>query len=194
VTAQRAVSGGRPKDAASVAAEAGALAADLQRMAPGGLPGSPPSHALRTARRKGEVVAAVLPGLRERVEALLRRLERDLPTVLPAVAAHGDFHVDQLVVGDTIAVVDFDGLCVAAPALDLASYAADVVRGRPEDAVAVGEVLEPLLEGYGSRPAALDWFLATTLLARAAHPFQRQVESWPQRVEAMVAAAETIRA
>ena len=58
----------------------------------------------------------------------------------------------------------------------------------------VGEVLEPLHDGYGGRPAALDWYRAVALLGRAAHPFQRQVPGWPERVEAMLAAAETIRA
>jgi aminoglycoside phosphotransferase (APT) family kinase protein len=137
----------------------------------------------------------VLPGLRERVEALTARLAREAPSGVPLVPAHGDFHVDQLIAGDgAIAVVDFDGLCVSAPALDAATYAADVVRGRAADAVAVGEVLERFLAGFGERPAALDWYLAVAMLARVAHPFQRQLDGWPERVEAMLGAAEAIRA
>ena len=102
--------------------------------------------------------------------------------------AHGDFHVDQLLIGDEeLAVVDFDDICLAAPALDLASYAADVVRGRDGDGEALADVLGPLLDGYGSRPEALGWHLRAAILARAAHPFHRQVEGWRQRVEAMVA-------
>jgi aminoglycoside phosphotransferase (APT) family kinase protein len=164
-------------------------------MPSGGLPSMPPERVLRAAVRRGELVAAVLPELRGRVEALARRLERELPAGLSPVPAHGDFHVDQLLAGeDAIAVVDFDGLCLAAPALDLAAFAADVVRGRPADAAAVGEVLSRLLDGYGSRPGALDWHLTAALLARAAHPFQRQADGWPERVEAMLSAAETIRA
>jgi ATP-binding cassette subfamily B protein len=196
LTAQRAVPGQRPDDAASVAEAAGALTAELQRMPRGGLPETPPAHALRSAARKGELVAAVLPDLRARVRALLERLEREQPHDLPLVPAHGDFHVDQLLIGadDSIAVVDFDGLCLAAPALDAAAYAADVVRGRPTDAVAVGEVLERFAAGYGARPAALDWHLTAAILARAAHPFQRQLDGWPERVEAMLGAAEAIRA
>ena len=104
--------------------------------------------------------------------------------------AHGDFHVDQLLVGDGIAVIDFDGMCLAAPALDLATYAADVVRGRDGDLEAVHAVLERCSTGYGGRPEALDWHLAAAILGRAAHPFHRQVPGWPERVEAMVAAAE----
>jgi Ser/Thr protein kinase RdoA (MazF antagonist) len=89
-------------------------------------------------------------------------------------------------------VIDFDGLCRAAPALDLATYAADVARGRASDVDAVHAVLEPLLEGYGSRPDALDWHLGAAILGRAAHPFQRQLPGWPERVERMVAAAEEV--
>ena len=120
----------------------------------------------------------MLPELGDRLDALVRRLGGALPAGLPLVPAHGDFHVDQLLVRDgDIAVVDFDELCVAAPALDLATYAADVVRGRAGDLERVQAVLEPLLEGYGARPDALDWHLAAAVLARAAHPFQRQVRA-----------------
>ena len=58
--------------------------------------------------------------------------------------AHGDFHVDQLLVGEEVAVVDFDQMCLAAPALDLATYAADVVRGRDGDFEAVEATLAAL--------------------------------------------------
>ena len=51
-------------------------------------------------------------------------------------------------------------------------------------------MLEPLLGGYGRRPPALDWHLGAAILGRAAHPFQRQLPNWPERVEAMLAAAE----
>ena len=137
------------------------------------------------------MVETVLPELGDRLDALVRRLGDALPAGLPLVPAHGDFHVDQLLVRDgDIAVVDFDQLCVAAPALDLATYAADVVRGRPNDLDRMQAVLEPLLEGYGERPDALDWHLAAAVLARAAHPFQRQVPGWRERVEATIAVAE----
>jgi len=74
--------------------------------------------------------------------------------------------------------------------LDLATYAADVVRGRADDAATLHRVLEPLLAGYGTRPAALEWHLATAILTRAAHPFHRQAAGWRERMEAMVSIAE----
>ena len=194
LVAQRAVAGDRPHTAAGAAHTAGALAAELQRADVAGLAPAPPDRHLSSAVRKAELVATVLPRLRPRVDALLERLARDLPAGLPLVPAHGDFHVDQLLVADTVAVVDFDQMCLAAPALDLATYAADVVRGRDGDLDSVAAVLDPLLTGYGDRPEALDWHLAVAILGRAAHPFHRQVPHWPDRVAAMVAAAEAVRA
>ncbi len=91
--------------------------------------------------------------------------------------AHGDFHVDQLLLGgDGLAVLDLDGLCLAPPAHDLATYAADVVRGRESDARRRRTPsCDPLIGGYGGPPPDLEWHLATAILTRAAHPFQRQV-------------------
>lgn len=129
--------------------------------------------------------------LRARLEALVGRFAEALPAAIAPVPAHGDFHVDQLLLaGDAIAVIDLDQLCLADPALDLATYAADVVRGRAADLESVQRVLDRLLDGYGGRPAALEGHLAAAILGRAAHPFQRQLPGWPERVDAMVAAAE----
>jgi energy-coupling factor transporter ATP-binding protein EcfA2 len=190
LTAQRAVRGDRPRAALDVAHEAGALVARLQR-AHVELETAPPERQLAAAARKAAVIDAVLPRLRSRLHALVHRLGEATPGEGRFVPAHGDFHVDQLLAGpEGIAVVDFDGLALAAPAFDLATYAADVVRGRDGDLEAVHAVLEPLLAGYGGRPADLDWHLAAALLARVAHPFQRQVPHWEERVEAMVTVAE----
>ena len=195
LTAQRAVAGRRPGSAGEVAAAAGALAAELQATAVSGLEPALPERHLGAAARKAELVATLLPALRPRVDALLARLGRELPAGLPLVPAHGDFHADQLLVGSgDIAVVDFDEMCLAAPALDLATYAADVVRGRERDLAAVGAVLDGLLDGYGAPPEALGWHLSVAILGRAAHPFHRQVPGWAERVEAMVQAAEAARA
>ncbi len=191
--AQRLVAGRRPESAADVAATAGALAAELQGGPASGLIEAPPERHLAAAARKAELIGAVLPALRPRADALVASLRRDVPSVSALVPAHGDFHVDQLLVGERVAVVDFDQMCLAAPALDLATYAADVVRGRDGDLAAVAEVLDPLLDGYGGRPAALEWHLSAAILARTAHPFQRQLPDWPGRVEAMLAAAEELR-
>ena len=99
--------------------------------------------------------------------------------------AHGDLDADQLVVtpAGELVVLDFDDVCMAAPALDLAAYLADVVRGDGGDLAAIDAVERPLLDGYGGRPPALGWYLAAVVLARAPHPFQRADPAWPERVK-----------
>jgi ATP-binding cassette, subfamily B, bacterial len=195
LTAQREVDGRRPDSAAEVAERAGALVATLQRSELRSLPAAPADRQLHAAIRKADVIRAVLPALAPRLDGLVARLRDSRPANGGCVPAHGDFHVDQLLLtGSDIAVVDFDQMCLAAPALDVATYAADVVRGRDRDLDEVHAVLEPLLSGYGSRPADLDWHLAAAILGRAAHPFHRQVPGWRERVEAMVTAAEGVRA
>jgi ATP-binding cassette, subfamily B, bacterial len=193
LTAQRVVHGDRPGSALAVAQRAGELVAELQRAELPSLPPAPIERQLAAAVRKADVIRAVVPPLAPRLDTLVRRLRGAQPPDDAAVPAHGDFHVDQLLLtGDAIAVIDFDQMCRAAPALDVATYAADVVRGRDSDVDALHAVLEPLLDGYGSRPAALRWHLAAAILGRAAHPFHRQVEDWQQRVDAMVGAAEEV--
>jgi ABC-type multidrug transport system fused ATPase/permease subunit len=194
LTAQRAVEGRRPESAAEVAEVAGRLVAELQAAPAGSLGVSPPQRQLVAAARKARLVATVLPELAPRVEALLARLGAHVPAIGTPVPAHGDYHVDQLLVADEVAVVDFDQACLAAPALDLATYAADVVRGRDGDLDAVAEVLDALLGGYGTKPANLQWHRPAAILGRAAHPFHRQLPAWPERVEAMLRAAEEARA
>jgi ATP-binding cassette, subfamily B, bacterial len=191
LTVQTAVDGVTPGTAADVAGAAGALVRRLQRSPVGGLAAAGCERELAAAARKAAVVRAVLPHLGERLDALLARLSQALPPARRPVAAHGDFHVDQLLErhGELLAI-DFDQMCLGPPALDLATYAADVVRGREGDAEAIEAVIEPLLDGYGARPEHFDWHLAAAILGRAAHPFQRQVPGWPERVEATVAAAE----
>ena len=191
LTMQRCLTGELPGDATDVAAEAGEAVARLQRAALEDLRPAPPERQLASARHKAELIAAVAPELRAKVQPLARRLERTLPTAPILHPAHGDFHADQILVGeDRLAVIDFDSLCLAPPAFDLATYAADVVRGRPTDRTSLEHVLEPLLAGYGTRPDALEWHLAVAVLTRAAHPFHRQVPGWRERMEAMVSIAE----
>jgi hypothetical protein len=87
-------------------------------------------------------------------------------------------------------VTDFDAMCMAPAALDLATYLAYLVRGDQSDLDAALAVLELVLEGYGERPEGLPWYLATMILRRSPRPFRYQDERWPERLEEMVAAAE----
>jgi hypothetical protein len=74
----------------------------------------------------------------------------------------------------------------------VASYAANVVSGRPGDLERADAALDALLSGYGGRPADLDWYLAALLLRRAPSPFRLHKRRWPERLGAMVAAAEEV--
>ena len=85
-------------------------------------------------------------------------------------------------------------MCLAAPAFDLATYLADVVRGRGGDLDAIEAVRKPLLAGYGSRPPALEWYLTAVVLIRSPHPFNRLAPGVAERVEGMVRTAEEVLA
>jgi ABC-type multidrug transport system fused ATPase/permease subunit len=190
---QSAVDGRAPETAAEVGEQAGRLARTLHASDTAALPRVGPAELLGAAERRARLVAAIAPELEERVERLLVRLRANAPDGDGLVLSHGDFHVDQLLqVGDDLVLVDFDGMCLAEPAFDLATYLADVVRGRGRDLAAIEAVREPLLAGYGKRPAELEWYLAALVLTRAPHPFHRLAPSWPDRVEGTVSAAEGV--
>ena len=83
-------------------------------------------------------------------------------------------------------------MCLAPPALDLATYAAYLVLGGDGDLDQANDVLEELLDGYGDDPLGLSWYLATCILRRSPRPFRYLDEHWPERVEGMVDAAEAV--
>jgi ATP-binding cassette subfamily B protein len=153
---------------------------------------APPSDQLEAAADSAGFIAAILPALRGRLEQLVRDLEATTPAVDRLVLSHGDFSARQLLVTpDGLAVVDLDALCRAPAAFDPATFAAHLVSGEPGDLAKASEVLEELLQGYGGRPEGLSWYLATCILRHSRYPFRYLDENWPERVEAMVEAAET---
>jgi hypothetical protein len=195
LTVQREVVGAPPTPEEAAEA-AGALVRRLQAapLAPARLVG--PASLLTLAVEKAALAARIRPELTPRLTKLLRRLSRTAPPEDGLVPAHGDFDADQLVDADDgeLVVLDFDDVCRAPPAFDLATYLADVARGRNGDLAAVDAVRRPLLAGYGARPPALEWYLAAVVLTRAPHAFQRGVPDWPERVEGMVRTAEDVLA
>jgi ABC-type multidrug transport system fused ATPase/permease subunit len=201
LTVQPRLAGSSPARAADVAREAGELLHELQGawapVAPpeaalqAGLAAALPSHQLAVAESSSRYVAAILPALAGRLAALLRELEASVPWVDRLVLSHGDFSARQLLVTpDGLAVVDFDAMRLAPAALDPATYAAHLVSGGPDDLDDASEALEALLEGYGSRPLGLSWYLATSILRHSRYPFRYFDEHWPERIEGMVAASE----
>lgn len=196
LTVQSAVDGAVPAAAVDAAEEAGALATRLQtERLDRRLGEATPDSLLVAAERRAALISVIVPELAGRLEELVARLREAMPNGLSLVPTHGDFHVDQLIrVGSDLVLIDFDDMSLAPPALDLASYLADVVRGREGDRAAIETVRGPLLRGYGGCPPALEWHVAALTLTRASHPFQRYVPGWPERVEKMVAAAEAVLA
>jgi starch synthase len=195
VTVQTHVDGERIESPAEAAVEAGATLARLHAGSSATLREVQPIEQLDNAAASAELVGRLDPSLRPRLLALLGRLEAALPPDLEAVPAHGEFDAGRLLRGaDGMVITDFEAMCGAPAALDVASYAADVVRGDPADLEAALSVLDLVVEGYARRPEELSWYLATTILRRAPRPFRQQEEQWPQRMEGMVAAAEQVYA
>jgi aminoglycoside phosphotransferase (APT) family kinase protein len=158
-----------------------------------GLAIASPRAALAAAARGARLAAAVQPRLAARALAVLARLEEHAPGPGPVVVSHGDFNISQFLDLDgALAVVDFDEACLAPPALDVASYAANLVSGRTGDLARADAAVAALLEGYGERPEDLDWHYAAALLRRAPSPFRLYKPRWPQRIEAIVAASEEV--
>jgi hypothetical protein len=179
--------------ALDVAPVAGTMLRVVHESAVRGLPVSAPGALLRHVRASVTLVAAVEPALAGLARDLLARLEEHSPEPAGLVVSHGDFNVSQFLdVDGTLAVLDFDEACLAPPALDAASYGANLVGGRTGDLGRAHEALDALLDGAGARPAHLDWYLAALLLRRAGNPFRLQKRRWPQRIASMLAAAEEV--
>lgn len=190
LTAQTALHGRELDSSIEGARLAGTAIARLHRSALRGLDPMLPVHQLDAALASARLARTVAPGLAPPIGRLEARLAAALPDADRLVPSHGDFSPHQLLVaGGEPALIDFDELCAAPPALDLATYVAYLVRDAP-GREAAGATMQALLEGYGRRPPALDWYLASALLRRAPAPFRRQEQNWPARVEAMIAAAQ----
>jgi hypothetical protein len=190
VTVQPYLPGRKPDSAYAAARTAGRVLRVLHASPVEGLERLPPARQHAVAAQFGEMVTAIAPHLGPRVKRLVERLHATLPDAAE-VPSHGDFHEGQLLFdGDAVAVIDLDEMTAAPRALDIATYAAHSLwgdEGQLEDARAM---LERLVEGYGERPPGLDWYLSALILRRASHPFRRILPDWPERVAAMVGAAE----
>jgi aminoglycoside phosphotransferase (APT) family kinase protein len=187
---QSLVAGDRPESAAEAAPAAGALLAELHRSPLPDLPISRPADRLAENAEDVLLVGTIAPALARRARLLLRRLDEEHPGE-PPVTSHGGFHISQLLedVHGTFGVIDFDGACLAPAALDVASYAVSLVR-EPADLPRALEALDGLCETYGSRPAAIPWYLSSLLLRRTRFPFTRLRNGWLAGVGARLAAAE----
>jgi thiamine kinase-like enzyme len=192
LTAQELLPGAPPVRRADAAREAGGVLARLHTSDLDGLPPLLPADRLQVVAESVKLVSAVAPAEAERARSVLRRLEAASPAVDGLVPSHGDFHGGQLLElaqGD-YALIDFDLLAAAPPALDVANYAGHLVAQEGLDVTAAATVLAALAEGYGKRPPALSWYLSAAILRSARGPFKRFEPDWPRRIETTIAAAE----
>jgi hypothetical protein len=183
------VVGTQPSGSKTCASDAGAVLAHLHSARLEGLRAAPAPYWLKSAAKSARVLSAVVPSLLPRLETLVRDLERAMRDE-DVVPCHCDFDVRQLLESEgDFALVDFDSMSSAPPALDLASYISFVAdhAGLQEAAT----TLDVLVDGYGDRPDTVPWYLAIILLRRARIPFRRLVDGWPELIETRVALAET---
>ena len=169
---------GEPLDRALVAGSAPAdalrtvgrtLAGIHQHQAPPSaarLAGAPPAAI-------AELLGALDPELGSWAAHLAARLDDRRPEDDQPVFVHGDFSVDQVVLGpDGPAFLDWDRAGIGTAAVDLASVRA---AGLDE------ESWERVLDGYGEvrpLPRDLDWYVAAALLERAPEPFRAGHREW----------------
>lgn len=135
----------------------------------------------KLARADASLAAAIDP--------VLGALQRSMPQMTAPVAAHGDFHADQMLCTDRrVALFDFDNFVTGSPALDVADFASQLLtdadfepRRRVELAsIWVAESLARL--PHSVLPAELDWHLRALLLRKAYSFFVRHRSGWRARV------------
>jgi len=166
---------------------AGMLAANLHADVALELPATTSKRILSKAAVRGAFVGQLLPELRPHVATLMSELAVRRPRGGSPVTSHGNFHAGQLLDSPSgLALLDLDGIGPAAPAYDLASFAAHVAFGRPGDEPVIYSAVDSLVAGYGSRPPDLDWYLAACLLRRAAVLFRFQDQRWPEATTELV--------
>lgn len=190
-TVQSLLPGRQPVDAAAAAVAVGPLLRVLHRSRAEGLRPVPASRQLEAAGASAALAVHLAPELGDQVSRLLGRLELSAPSGAQLVPSHGDFHAGQILGRrESLSLIDFDEMCLAPAAFDLANLAAHVVTGQPGDLNRAGSTLAVLVDGYGEAPDDLRWYLSTCILRRAPFPFRHYGEQWRDQVGSMVRAAE----
>jgi thiamine kinase-like enzyme len=161
------------------------------------IPTTDPSALLATLERPANLIRFCRPDLADRIAAVVTDLDNHMPTydsVKSMVVSHGDFNVGQLLRGPEgkLAVLDFDTLCLAPPAFDVASYAANLMSGRPEDFADMLATRDRLVQAYPESSHGLDWYLAAMMVRRLDRPVRRLKRSWNERTEVILVSAERL--
>jgi glycosyltransferase involved in cell wall biosynthesis len=193
VTVQGALGGRLPDNPLIAAGPAGEILRELQALPTAGLPLRPTTRELEAHVVAVRIVRDIAPELEPRATRLLRRLAASRPDDPRPVVAHGDFDDGQMLLRPgAVAVFDFDAVCATHPAMDLARFAAVIVRRDPSRLDSAYAALERLLEAYGEPPPDLDWYLAAQILCQVGSPFRKAWPDWPEKLAAIIAAAEAV--
>ncbi len=187
-------------NAAAVLAGVGAALVGLHRQRPRLREMYSPDDHARLVRGACEVVAILDPSLGERAHALREHLQ-------PALAAHrwrchgihGDLAPDQVLVADgRTTLLDFDRAGYGDRCMDLGAFVARLrmlgLAGRVPphhvDAHAAA-FTDAYWHAAGTpEPATARCFVAASLLMTAPEPFRLRHDHWPERIAAVLDAAE----
>lgn len=146
-----------------------------------------------------DMVAALVPGLGERVRSLCGRLGEALGEYpWRSHAVHGDFTPDQVLLSDDkVAILDFDRAGYGDPLLDLGSFAASLLVRQGEGELAsdrVEECMRHLVRGLcgqaGPDERDLRLFTTCALVRLLPEPFRYRAKNWPEEIEALLCNAE----
>jgi aminoglycoside phosphotransferase len=124
------------------------------------------------------LVAALLPDLAGRLVLVSARLDSQQPASASAALCHGDFSLDQVIVGvdGGLGFIDWDRSGRGNPATDLASVAASGLDDT---------MMQRLLAGYTRVrpvPADLSWQITDARLRRLAEPFRQGSPTWAEDI------------
>lgn len=193
VTVQEWLPGGAASLRPAASEPAGRVLADLHADPLLNVATTTPRHLLHKAAARARFVTRLQPELGPEVTDLLAELEAKAPEAGPLVTSHGNFYAGQFLADPGgLAIIDVDRLCRAAPAYDIASFAAHLAFGRPGDRDVLDATVDSVVTGYGARPADLAWYLSIGLLRRAAVPFRFLDEQWPDATTGLVDLARVV--
>ncbi|HEX6301136.1 MAG TPA: aminoglycoside phosphotransferase family protein [Acidimicrobiia bacterium] len=147
-------------------------------------------------RAAGEYLGLLLPEIASEAGTRAARLARRIRQMEKRkVPIHGDFSVDQLVLGAFgVGVLDLDNAALGDPAADAGWFIADLELGVLQGTVSSDEVEKArsaLIAGYRAAGGEdlgdrLSLYVSASLLQRAPEPFRHRWDNWPESIAALI--------
>ena len=159
-----------------------------------------PIKELKTIDQLAQTLVFLLPGAKDVIQHVTRRLTARLSTVtVQPQLIHGDFHSKQILLhAGTVRFLDLDELAAGPVEYDLGTFLAhlrrDVLRGYLQPAVA-DRIASHFLEGYaqkGAAPEDIGLYVALALLKFSHHPFRACEQNWELGIERILRAASSL--